>query len=277
MSTAAVSGVQPANLLDWLQDCDSINVEGSRFYNLEQGLFPSITSIIAADPEKEEKMNFFWENRIHREILGEMLGLGEAVPYKTFFEDISFRNENKDLIESTEPLIPERKAIEKKYTAERGEKTHTLIEQFLLKGELPKEDDYSIESTLFSLMKPELENISNIKCIEQTLASFTLRVAGRVDAIANFNDILSVIDFKVSSKLKRKEDRESWFIQTCFYALAYEELVGERIDQLVIINGREDNKCSVYIEKTENWRPLLYMAIANYLIREKEKENADNV
>ena len=48
------------------------------------------------------------------------------------------------------------------------------------------------------------ENINNVRVQEATLYSDYLRVAGRVDCIADWNNRLSVIDFKTSRKLKRK-------------------------------------------------------------------------
>ena len=49
---------------------------------------------------------------------------------------------------------------------------------------------------MFLQLKPELmKNIGNIYCLEQALYSHKLKVAGRVDCIAEWKGKLSVIDF----------------------------------------------------------------------------------
>jgi genome maintenance exonuclease 1 len=57
---------------------------------------------------------------------------------------------------------------------------------------------------LFNLLKPALDNIDNIAAIETPLWSKILGLAGRTDCIAEYNGKLSIIDFKASTKEKRK-------------------------------------------------------------------------
>jgi genome maintenance exonuclease 1 len=85
---------------------------------------------------------------------------------------------------------------------------------------------------------------------EQALWSTQLKMAGRVDCIAEFDGVLSVIDFKTSKKVKSHEDIEDYFWQTSAYALMYEELIGEPIHDLVIIMAVEDSSPIVFKQKT---------------------------
>lgn len=52
-------------------------------------------------------------------------------------------------------------------------------------------------------LKPLLHNIDNIRCMEIPLYSDQLRLAGTCDCIAEYNDKLSIIDFKTSRKQKK--------------------------------------------------------------------------
>jgi genome maintenance exonuclease 1 len=89
-------------------------------------------------------------------------------------------------------------------------------------------------------------------------------MAGRVDCIGEYDGVLSSIDFKTSKKVKSHEDIQDYFWQTTAYALMYEELIGEPINQLVIIMAVEDNNPLVFIQKTEDHIEGLVKAINFY-------------
>ena len=105
----------------------------------------------------------------------------------------------------------------------------------------------------FLSIRPLLDNIDNIWYQECALYSDTLKVAGRVDCIGEYNGVLSVIDFKTSSRVKKKEDITSYFLQTTFYALALEEMIGTPVNQIAIIMAVDDHEPLVFIEETENY------------------------
>ena len=77
-------------------------------------------------------------------------------------------------------------------------------------------------------------------------------MAGRVDLIGEWEGKLSVIDFKTSKKIKKKEDIQDYFAQCTAYSCMYEELVGNPIDQLVVLMAVENEKPLIFIEKTED-------------------------
>ena len=153
--------------------------------------------------------------------------------------------------------------ISKKATG-RGTNVHKICENYLnnekdyLKGIMPD----AIE--MFHSIKPYLNKINNIHYQEQALWSAQLQMAGRVDCIAEYEGVLSVIDFKTSRKVKSHEDIEDYFWQTSAYALMYEELVGIPIHDLVIIMAVEDNKPLIFKQKTEDHIDGLVKAIDYY-------------
>ena len=153
---------------------------------------------------------------------------------------------------------------ESKRVTSRGTKFHKLLEDYLNNEEIDFDNMHSMQKSLFSLVKPEIDKIDNIVALEKPLFSSTLGLAGRVDCIAEFDGVLSVIDFKTSKKVKSHEDIEDYFWQTSAYALMYEELIGEPIHDLVIIMAVEDSSPIVFKQKTEDHITGLVNAISYY-------------
>jgi ATP-dependent exoDNAse (exonuclease V) beta subunit len=90
---------------------------------------------------------------------------------------------------------------------------------------------------LFVRMKPALNKLNNIHCLETGLFSHEMRLAGTVDCIAEYDGELSVIDFKTSKRLKKKDDIRNYFMQGCAYAKMYEEMMGIAVNNIVILIG----------------------------------------
>ena len=108
----------------------------------------------------------------------------------------------------------------------RGNKIHSLAEKYLLnEGDLS--DDFS--KTDFGVMIPYLDKINNIHCLETQLYSDHLKTAGTVDCIGEYDGKLTVIDFKTSAKLKKREWVKDYFMQCSAYAVMYEERSGTPI------------------------------------------------
>jgi ATP-dependent exoDNAse (exonuclease V) beta subunit len=131
----------------------------------------------------------------------------------------------------------------------RGNTLHSVVEKYLLNEKINiNEYDDNIRD-LFLTLKPELDKINNIRCLEFPLWSKTLELAGRVDCIAEYNKELSVIDFKGSTKTKFKKDIENYFTQATAYALMWQERTGERIKNIKILMATEDGVCQIFEEK----------------------------
>jgi genome maintenance exonuclease 1 len=132
----------------------------------------------------------------------------------------------------------------------RGTNVHTLCERYLNNESLG--DIMPDAKEMFLTLKPLLNRINNIHYQECALWSTKLGMAGRVDCIGEFDGVLSVIDFKTSKRIKKREDIDNYFAQCVAYACMYEELIGKGIDQIVIIMAVEDSEPLLFIEKTED-------------------------
>ena len=151
-----------------------------------------------------------------------------------------------------------------KRATSRGTDTHTLIESYLLNEELSEVQP--ISEMLFKLAKPTLDRINNIHCLESSLYSEILGVAGSVDTIGEFDGELAVIDYKTSAKPKPREWIEGYFVQTMFYGMALYEMTGISIKKLVIIMTCEDGECVVYEERDlEKYMKLVIQYIKKFV------------
>ena len=119
--------------------------------------------------------------------------------------------------------------------ANRGTKFHNMMEGYLRNEETFLDNVMPDMKQSFKDMKETLDLIDNIRYIEACLHSEKLGVAGRTDCIAEFAGVPSIIDFKTSSKEKKPEWIDNYFEQCTAYALMYEDLVGEPIDQIVVL------------------------------------------
>ena len=158
--------------------------------------------------------------------------------------------------------------------ARRGKATHTLVEQYI-KNETPSIRDV-LPLGLFRLLKPYIDQIDNIHCLETIMYSKKLTIAGQVDCIAEYNGKLSVIDFKTANKERKEDWIENYFLQTTAYAIMYEEMFGKPIEQIVILLAAEDGTVSSYIREKKDYMSKLETAIQDFY-KYYEELNKDKI
>lgn len=146
--------------------------------------------------------------------------------------------------------------------SQRGTNVHTLCERYLNNESLGVIMPDALE--MFQSLKPLLHRINNIHYQEQALWSLQLGLAGRVDCIAEYEGVLSVIDFKTSKRPKTVEQVEDYWWQTTAYALMYEEMLGQPIHDLVVIMAVENDNPIIMKQKTEHHISGLVKAIQYY-------------
>jgi genome maintenance exonuclease 1 len=117
---------------------------------------------------------------------------------------------------------------------------------------------------LFSQAESEIDKIDNIHLLETTLWSDTLKLAGRVDCIAEYEGVLSVVDFKSASKEKPANDIKEYFMQATAYAIMYQERYGTKIDNIVILMSSEDGMVNVYQRNPMDYVKDLFDTIKEY-------------
>lgn len=134
--------------------------------------------------------------------------------------------------------------------ANRGTRIHKFCENYLLGHEI-EVDIYDKE--MFNSMLPYIDKVGDVHCIENKIYSHVLKVGGTVDLIADFDDELSVIDWKTSGRVKDIDEIGGYFMQAAAYSQCFLELTGINIDKLVIVMGIDNNPAKVFIEDKTEW------------------------
>ena len=149
----------------------------------------------------------------------------------------------------------------------RGTRLHSLCESYLLNELSPLKLNSVMPDAkeLFVKIKPKLDdNIGKIYSLEQALYSDKLRIAGRVDCIAEWNGELSVIDFKTASKEKNEEWIQNYFMQCSAYAEMFEERTGRPINQIVVAIAVANGDTQIFVKQKEDYLRGLNFFIDEY-------------
>jgi len=106
---------------------------------------------------------------------------------------------------------------------------------------------------MFLSIKKHLdEHVGIIRSVEGFLYSDFLRTAGQVDLIAEYDGVLSIIDFKTAKKKKREDWIQNYFVQESAYSFMFEERTKMQVPQLVTIIGVDgEREPQVFIKNTK--------------------------
>jgi len=165
----------------------------------------------------------------------------------------------KPYLDKWRAMLGEDKAKkETKRCADRGTAVHEMAEKYLNNVENPtKGYNYKYIGD-FNKLKFALNKIDNVRAQEVGLYSDMFKYAGTVDCVADFQGTLSIIDFKTSTNNKKVDMIEDYFKQCTAYAIAWYELTGIPIEDIVVLIAVEKGLAPLtFKEKIENWIPAL--------------------
>ena len=159
--------------------------------------------------------------------------------------------------------------------AQRGTKVHHMCEDLINNKEVKREP--FLAAALFSQIEKVIKNkVDNVYAQECGLYSDRYMVAGRVDCIAEYDGVLSIIDFKTSRSERNDDWNESYYIQASAYAEMFEERTGTPIQQIVILVVTEDGVVQEFIKEKTEYLPMLINAVDDFTTDwEKENEKLD--
>ena len=130
----------------------------------------------------------------------------------------------------------------------RGTKYHSIVEDYFNNNlDLKKYSKFPLPVLMFQHSRPDLDRINNIYLQEAALYSKHLELAGRVDCIAEFDGVLSIIDFKTAEEPKREKYLYDYFVQETAYACMLQENYGLSVKQLVTIVACENGETQVKV------------------------------
>ena len=114
-------------------------------------------------------------------------------------------------------------------------------------------------------------NLQKVYAQEAPLYSKHLGLAGRVDCVGIWDGKNSIVDYKTSRKLKKKEWISGYFMQCAAYAVMWEERTGMPITQLVVMIAVDNELPQVFIEHRDNWIKPLFEVIEQYKLEKKRE------
>jgi genome maintenance exonuclease 1 len=144
--------------------------------------------------------------------------------------------------------------------AGQGTRIHHIAEDYINnKPDYLKEDEMPHILSMWKPLKKVLdEHLGTIVLQECPLYSHYLKLAGRVDLVAEFDGKLSIVDFKTSRRVKTRDEISSYFMQAAAYSIMFEERTGTPITQLVIaMTVENESEPLLFVEKRDDWAPFL--------------------
>ena len=156
----------------------------------------------------------------------------------------------------------------------RGTKYHSIVEDYFNNElDLKKFRSAPLPVLMFQHSRSTLDRINNIYFQEVALYSDRLELAGRVDCIAEFDGVLSIIDFKTSAKEKTDERLYDYFVQETAYACMLLDQYNIRVEQLVTIVACEDGDTQVVIRPVKKqYLDSLLQYIDEYKVAHGKKQ-----
>ena len=151
----------------------------------------------------------------------------------------------------------------------RGTKYHSIAEDYFNNNlDLKKYSKFPLPVLMFHHSRSVLDRINNIYLQEAALYSKHLELAGRVDCIAEFDGVLSIIDFKTAEEPKREKYLYDYFVQETAYACMLQENYGLSVKQLVTIVACENGETQVVVHPPKK---EFFMKLMSYIDEYQER------
>lgn len=120
----------------------------------------------------------------------------------------------------------------------RGALVHLACQDYVSSGNIDLVKPMLMPDDLyrFGLVKQHLMKLEKVRAVEHKLICQEYQTAGTADLIAYHEGALTVIDYKTSNREKHEDSFKSFWFQTAFYAIAWNETYpAEPVEMLGII------------------------------------------
>ena len=166
---------------------------------------------------------------------------GNHHPYPSVTEMLGWGQDKKSLVEWKRGVGEKVAKYIQGEANGAGSAAHRFNECYLLKRpyDVPRERGSLLGWAHHHQFLPYLKRVSHMQAVEIPLISRRFELGGTVDCIANYDGIISVIDWKTKRKTPKRDFLKDHFVQACVYSMMYEEMTNVRIDKLVIVYSSE--------------------------------------
>ena len=150
--------------------------------------------------------------------------------------------------------------------AVRGTHVHHMCEDYINNDfDEEKHKKKFLPYTLFTQLRDSaLQKIDNLHAQECGLYSDKYMIAGRVDCIAEYDNTLSIIDFKTSTSERNDSYNENYYIQASAYAEMFDVRTGIAINQVAILVITEDGVVQEFVKDKTEYLPMLVDTIKDW-------------
>lgn len=161
-------------------------------------------------------------------------------------------NQDKTWLEEWKNRVGEKEVERvKSYACRRGTELHDALESYVKNQDVKVATLMPDVKMMFMGIKEVLDkHVDNIRLLEAPLYSDILKIAGRVDLVAEWNGELAIIDYKTSKVVKKEDDISSYFIQAAFYGASFFERTGIPITKTVIIMAVDEKPKPIIFENS---------------------------
>ena len=159
-----------------------------------------------------------------------------------------------------------------------GTAAHKLNEIYLNNGQTLQEEKGGNHNTPLLARAhhenfvPYLQRINNIRGNEIILWSDVMCVAGTSDCIAEYDDILSIIDYKTKRSPQREEWIADYYTQAAAYSMMYKELTGVNVTQAVVLVSSEADTMQEFVVNLAEYKQPFLERLRKYQSKEIERE-----
>jgi len=188
------------------------SIKGTRFYDVNGKFYPSITTCISRQRSKQKGLQE-WRDKVGHDTANHI----------------------------------------SRTAAVRGTAFHTLCEEYVNGNDIEHlKSKHFLAWHMFGELKSHIDShLDGVVLQETTMYSDEYKVAGRSDLIAEWDGKLSIVDYKTTTKMKKPEWIQDYFVQCAAYAKMFEEHTGYKIDNLVIAMVAEDGQVQLFDSQTE--------------------------
>lgn len=157
-----------------------------------------------------------------------------------------------------------------KESTDVGTAMHKLAEDYVNNKELTKYDPEEFATDPYKLFEPLSQHldeyVDNIYGTEAKVYSDFLEVAGTSDLVAEYDGVLSIIDYKNSRKPKSESKirDQKYYEQICAYGKMWEFCTNEKVEQGVILVASWNGNVRPFKVKLKDHELGLYDLLLKY-------------
>lgn len=142
----------------------------------------------------------------------------------------------------------------------RGDQVHKMAENYIVEQSTDYREFIPMYVEMFQWVKKEIDqNLNVVYGSETALYSETLAVAGSADILGQWKGEDAIVDFKTSTKAKRRDWIYDYFMQEAMYGfMAFERssaggkaFFPKKI--VTLVATEETRTCEVFVERSAPW------------------------